>query len=106
MRQRFASDTYEHAKKRRLRKIAGRSSAELTRAFETGQISLRQYDLVSRNPKARQRRMIEVEQRKSVAALTAAQVIEELLRATKPGTPIRLPEITTAIRNALRTPGM
>jgi hypothetical protein len=58
MRQRFPSDTYEHAKKRRLRKIAGRSSVELIRSFESGQLSLRQYDLLSRRPVKQQQRII------------------------------------------------
>jgi hypothetical protein len=102
MRQRFLSDTYEHTKKRRLRRIAGRSSAELTRAFETGQLSLRRYDMLSRLSTRQQRRWIDAERRKTEAALMAAEAINEFLSRTGPGQ-VRLSEISAIISNAVRT---
>jgi hypothetical protein len=102
MRTRYASDSYASDKARRLRRIKGRACPELTQAFETGEISLRQFDLVSRSPKAQQRRIIEAVQRKTAMALVAAATINQLLDSLETGTPIQLREVVGAIRNAVR----
>jgi hypothetical protein len=102
MRARYPSDFYASDKARRLRRIKSRACPELEQAYENGQLSLRQFDMVSRGPKSQQRRLIAAEQRKTATALTAAQVIEDLLCAAKPGTPIRLSEVAAAISSAVR----
>jgi hypothetical protein len=101
MRRRFSSDSYAADKARRLRRIARRSSAELTKAFESGQLSLRKYDLVSRGSKAQQRRVVAAQRAKHGTATLAAKAINELLDGAKAGQ-VRLSDVTTAITNAVR----
>jgi hypothetical protein len=102
MRRRFPSDSYTNEKPRRLRRIASRSSAELTRAFEAGEISLRQYDLRSRLGVRQQRRLIAAEKARSIAALIAAETVNRFLDDIGTGTPIQLSEVVAAITNAVR----
>ena len=45
MRPRYASDSYDADKARRLRRIRRRACPELKDAYEAGTISLRQFDL-------------------------------------------------------------
>jgi hypothetical protein len=101
MRRRFPSDSYASEKARRLRRIARRSSAELTRAFENAQLSLRQYDLLSRRPARQQKHIIAAERARSAAALIAAETVNRFLDNLEAKTPIRLSEVSAAISSAI-----
>jgi hypothetical protein len=99
MRSRYASDSYASNKERRLRRIRRRACSELIHAYEHGELSLRRFDILSRAPKARQRRIVFAQKTKDTAHRLAAQTINEVLcRQTGP---IRLSEISTANREAL-----
>ena len=104
MRRRYPSDSYASEKARRLRRIQRRSSVELTRAFESGQLSLRQYDATSRRSIREQKRFVADLERETVGAQTAAKVIERFLSDLQAGTPIRLREVVAAISNAVQQP--
>ena len=58
MRARYPSDSYQADKKRRLKRIERRACSELQQAYQGGQLSLRQYDLLSRRPARQQHRII------------------------------------------------
>jgi hypothetical protein len=98
MRARYDSDSYASNKARRLRRIRRRACPELIHAYEHGELSLRRFDLLSRLPTAKQRRLIAAEKARSTAATIAAQTIEKLLDETGA---VRLPQISAAIREAL-----
>ena len=102
MRARYPSDSYASDKARRLRRIARRSSAELTRAFEAGEISLRQYDLRSRLGVRQQKRVVAAERARSTACLVAATTINQFLDSLATGTQVRLREVAAAIRERLQ----
>jgi len=104
MRRRFPSDSYAAERARRLRRIARRSSTELTKAFESGQLSLRQYDLLSRRSTRQQKRILAAERSRSVTALVAAQTINQFLDSLEARTPISLRELAGAVRNAVQQP--
>ena len=101
MRRRYPSDSYASEKARRLRRIARRSSAELTRAFESGQLSLRQYDLLARRPTRQQRHLLAAQKAKDMAALIAARTINQFLDSVGAGTKIMLSEVAAAISSAV-----
>jgi hypothetical protein len=102
MRFRYASDSYESNKARRLRRVAGRSTPELKQVYENGQISLRQFDIISKLPPAKQRRLIAAEKARSAAALIAAQTINQFLDDLGTGTPLRLSDVTQQIAACVR----
>jgi hypothetical protein len=104
MRRRFPSDSYAAEKKSRLRRIRNRACSSLSRAFESGQLSLRQYDLLSRRPTRQQKRIIAAERSRSVTALVAAQTINQFLDSLEARTPISLRELAGAVRNAVQQP--
>ena len=97
----YPSDTYQVAKMRRLRRIKRRAVPELIAAFEHGELSLRQFDSLSRLRPRQQKRRIAERQQQLDAALVAAQTIEEILDQTKAGTPICLAAIGAALRDVL-----
>jgi hypothetical protein len=98
MRRRFPSDSYGNEKKRRLRRIQNRAHPALIDAYEHGDLSLRQFDLLSKLPPAKQRRLIAAEKARSASALLAAQAVNQFLDSLSTGTPIRLSEVAAAIR--------
>jgi len=100
MRRRFPSDSYAAEKKSRLRRIRNRACSSLSRAFESGQLSLRQYDLLSRRPTRQQQRLIAGEKARSASALVAATTINRFLDSHKVGQ-IRLLDVELAIRRAV-----
>jgi hypothetical protein len=83
-----------------LRKIQNRAHPALIAAYEHGELSLRQYDLLSRRPARQQHRIIAAERARIASALIAAQVINRFLDNLGTGTPIQLREVVGAIRNA------
>jgi hypothetical protein len=98
MRPRYASDSYASNKERRLCRIRRRTCSELACAYEHGNLSLRRFDQLSRLGLRQQRRMIAAEKLRSTAATIAAQAIEKVLDEAGA---VRLPQISTAIREAL-----
>jgi hypothetical protein len=102
MRRRYNSDSYATAKARRLRRIESRACFELQQAYASGRLSLRQYDFVSRCPKTQQRRIIEADQRNSIAVTLAAQTINQFLDSMEPGTPLSLRDVAAAIVSGTR----
>jgi hypothetical protein len=102
MRRRYPSDSYASEKARRLRRIQRRSSVELTRAFESGQLSLRQYDATSRRSIREQKRFVAAQRARIASALAAAQTIDRFLDSLEAETPIRLRELADSIRSAVR----
>jgi len=101
MRPRYASDSYDADKARRLRRIRRRACPELKDAYEAGTISLRQFDLVSRGSRAQQRRIVTAQRAKHWTALIAARTIDQFLDSLGAGTPIRLRDVELAIRKAV-----
>jgi hypothetical protein len=97
----YPSDSYATNKARRLRRIKRRAVGELTRAFEGGTISLRQFDRLSQLPVSKQRRQIAAQQWKSDAALLAAETIHLFLDNLQTGSPVRLQEVVGAISSAV-----
>src|SRR6516225_5724798 len=85
MRVRYATNSYEASKTRRLKRIRSRATVELSRAFEAGKLSLRQYDLRSRLEARQQKRLITVERARIASALVAAHAIDEFLNDIKAG---------------------
>jgi hypothetical protein len=79
----YPSDAYPEAKARRLRRISKRAVPELIAAFEHGELSLRQFDSLSRLRPRQQKRRIAERQQQIDAALVAAQTIEENPRPDK-----------------------
>jgi hypothetical protein len=75
MRRRYPSDSYQADKTRRLKRIERRACHELQQAYQGGQLSLRQYDLLSRRPTRQQKRLIAGEKARSASALVAAEAI-------------------------------
>jgi hypothetical protein len=102
MRRRYDSDSYAYTRERRLRRIRHSACAELTQAFEAGEISLRQYDLRSRLGVRQQHRIIAAQKARSAAALIAADTIEQFLDSLGTGTPLSLREAAGAISSAVR----
>jgi hypothetical protein len=102
MRARYPSDSYQADRERRLRRIKGRACPELTQAFETGEISLRQYDLRSRLRVRQQKRLIAAEKAKIASALVAADTINQFLDGLSSGAPLKLREVVVAISSAVR----
>jgi len=100
MRVRYATNSYEASKTRRLKRIRSRATVELSRAFEAGKLSLRQYDLRSRLEARQQKRLITVERARIASALVAAHAIDEFLNDIKAGQ-VRLSDVELAIRKAL-----
>jgi hypothetical protein len=103
MRRRYVSDSYASDKARRLRRVESRACSELKEAYESGRLSLRRYDLLSRRPTRQQRRIIAAERASSVAAMVAAVTIDQLLDGLGTGTPIQLREVAAAISSAVRS---
>ena len=101
MRARYPSDSYQADKSRRLKRIERRACAELQQAYKSG-LSLRQYDLLSRQPTRRQQRLIATEKARSMAALIAAQAINQFLDNLQTGSPVRLQEVVGAISGAVQ----
>lgn len=104
-RRRYASDSYDADKERRLRRIRRRACPELKDAYEAGTISLRQFDLVSRGSKAQQRRVVTAERTRSVTATLAAKTINQFLDSLEAGTPLSLLELASAVRNVCSKTG-
>jgi hypothetical protein len=100
MRRRYPSDSYQADKKRRLKRIESRACPELQQAYQGGQLSLRQYDLLSRRPTRQQQRLIAGEKARSASALVAATTINRFLDSHKVGQ-IRLLDVELAIRRAV-----
>jgi hypothetical protein len=105
MRRRFPSDSYEVSKIRRLKRIRRRSHPELIHVYEHGELSLRQFDAISKRSIREQKRFVTGLEQETVGAQTAAKVIERFLNDLQAGTPIRLPELATEIRNACSKTG-
>jgi hypothetical protein len=95
----FPSATYEAVKRRRLAGITARASPELLAALTSGRISIRQADMLSRQPARKQRQALWQEQQKHKSQLAAAQVIRPVL-ATE-GRP-ELRQISKSIIEALQ----
>jgi len=104
MRARYPSDSYQADKKRRLKRIERRACSELQQAYQGGQLSLRQYDLLSRRSTRQQKRILAAERSRSVTALVAAQTINQFLDSLEARTPISLRELAGAVRNAVQQP--
>jgi len=104
MRRRFPSDSYAADKARRLRRINRRAVPELQKAFESGELSLRKFDVLSRLSPRKQRRIIASEKATGAAALLAARTIDQFLDGIGAGTKILLPEVAGAISNAVQQP--
>ena len=102
MRRLYASDSYAIDKARRLRRIKRRAVSELQQAFESGELSLRKFDILSRLSPRKQRRIIASEKASNAAALIAAKAIDEFLDDIGTETPIQLPEVAAAISSAVR----
>ena len=97
------SQAYAAHKARRLRRIRRRATPELTEAFAAGDISLRQYDILSRRGVREQRARIARQHREIESARMAAEVIEGKLADSKgTHTPVRLSEISAAIHEAVQ----
>ena len=77
MRPRYASDSYDADKARRLRRIRRRACPELKNAYEAGTMSLRKFDLVSRGSKVQQKRIVTAQKAKTAITLLAAKAINE-----------------------------
>jgi hypothetical protein len=106
MRSLYPSQAYAASKARRLRRIRCRATPELAEAFAAGDISLRQFDILSRRGAGEQRARITRQRRESEASLLAARTIEEILDRTKAAdAPVHLTEITAAIRYAVQIGG-
>jgi hypothetical protein len=97
----FASQSYEAARKRRLRRIAKRATAELTQAYEEGRLSLRAYDLVSRRSPSQQRKTVMSDRVQEQAQNLAAAAIRRVL--THKEQPIDLMQIASAIIASIRS---
>ena len=103
MRTLFSSQLYAAHKARRLARIRRRATPELTQAFAAGDISLRQYDILSRRGAREQRERIARQQRERKSARIAAEVIAGKLADSKgTHTPVRLSEISAAIHEAVQ----
>jgi hypothetical protein len=100
-RRRYASDSYDADKERRLRRIRRRACPELKNAYEAGTMSLRKFDLVSRGSKVQQKRIVTAQKAKTAITLLAAKAINELLDDAKTGQ-VRLSDVTVAITNTVR----
>ena len=98
-RPRFRSSSYEATKARWIRGAKSRSCAELAHAFECGELSLRQYDILSRRSKTQQKRIVAREQDAKTAALIAARAIEAFLDNAP--SELRLSEVVGVIQRAL-----
>jgi hypothetical protein len=103
MRSLYPSQQYAASKARRLRRIGSRATALLREAFAAGEMTLRQYDLVSRLAPKQQRARIGRRRREIESARIAAETIEAILDRTKgaPGS-VQLREITVAICRAVQ----
>jgi hypothetical protein len=99
---RFPSQEYAASKSRRLKRIAARTTVELSEAFAAGKVTLRQYDLISRLAPKQQKERIAVLNREIEGAQIAASTIEEILDRSK-GAPdsVRLSEVARVIREAV-----
>jgi hypothetical protein len=102
MRRRYTSDSYASEKARRLRRIEGRACFELQQAYQGGQLSLRQYDLLSRRPARQQKHIITAERAKIASAFVAAATINQFLDSLGTGTTIQLREVVAAISSAVQ----
>jgi hypothetical protein len=99
MRRLYASDSYAIDKARRLRRIKRRAVSELQKAFESGELSLRKFDMLSRLSPRQQRRILATEKARSAATLVAAEAINDLL--SRQAGPVRLSNVELAIRKAV-----
>lgn len=103
MRKLFPSQAYAAHKARRLQRIRRRATPELTQAFAVGDISLRQYDILSLRGAREQRARMARQQRERKSARLAAETICAILDRTKAAdAPVHLAEITAAIRYAVQ----
>jgi hypothetical protein len=90
----FHGSSYAATKGRRLERIRDRACPELIQAYETGQLPLRQFDLLSQLPWRQQRRTIAARERERRATVIAATVITEILDGTRE---IRLADVAREI---------
>jgi hypothetical protein len=102
MRRRYPSDSYEASKTQRLKRIRSRATVELSRAFEAGRLSLRQFDAISRRSIREQKRFVAAQRARIASALVAAATINQFLDSMETGTPLRLREVAGAISSAIR----
>lgn len=89
---------YVASKESRLRRIGLRAIPELVGAYGLGEISLRQYDLMSRLGAVEQRARLAGLERESNCVRLAAEVIEGMLEG---GSAVELREVRRAIREEL-----
>jgi hypothetical protein len=75
----FASQGYEEARKRRLRRIQRRATAELQEAYQEGRLSLRAYDRISKLSAQRQRKTIMSDRQREQAQTQAVLTIRAVL---------------------------
>jgi hypothetical protein len=93
--------TYQAIKARRLIRVRRRAAPELREAFEKGDLSLRQFDLLSHLSARQQKRVIVAKEREERDALIAAQVIAEILDSVADSR-IRLADVGRQIRLRLQ----
>jgi hypothetical protein len=99
MRARYPSDSYASEKARRMRRIENRACPELQQAYQDGQLSLRQYDLLSRRPATQQKHVIAAEKARISSAFLAAETINQLLDTGADR--VRLSDVELAVRSAV-----
>jgi hypothetical protein len=97
MRARYPSDSYSADKSRRLKRIERCACRELQQAYQSGRLSLRQYDLLSRRPAKQQKHLIAARKARVSAAIAAAATINQFLDSRGTGAPLSLREVVTAI---------
>jgi hypothetical protein len=79
----YASSSYAETKERRLRRAGRYAVRELTDAFNAGNLSLRQYELMSRLSPARQKKTLQLDRHRKEGQQLAARVIHLLLARTR-----------------------
>jgi hypothetical protein len=98
----YASQSYEKARARRLRRIERRATAELKEAYSEGRLSLRAYDELSKLSPKSQQKTIKSDRHKEQAQNLAAAAIRAVL-AHKPqriDLGLIAAKVITAIRGA------